>query len=311
MLFEGVLFLLLRGVSGGRDNLLSVVRGRGAIKVAASRCFRAGNHGKLGMSMPDCMLLESGSIGQDGSTILGFLDSFLLRSRVASKIVAATDGRISSNNRQLGMSMPDCMLLESGSIGQDGSTILGFLDSFLLRSRVASKIVAATDGRISSNNRQLRMEVVMGGLLQGIEVGQDGSLLLGIFDGELSRSRGAVVVAPGAGGRVGRDDGLLGVGISMRQLAERGSVGQDLRLLVGFISTETGRSRRTVVVAAVAVASGGFDGLLGVEEGIGHEAKALGIGEDLVHHLLCASEKDTAEKDDMNESIVLGETQLT
>ena len=138
--------------------------------------------------------------------------------------------------------MPDSMLLESGSIGQDSSTILGFSERFLLRRRVASKIVASTGGGIGRDDGKLRVEVVTGGLLQGIEVGHDGSLLLGLLNGELSRSRRAVVVAPGAGGGVGRDDGLLGVGIGMRQSAERGSVGQDLCLLVGFLSAETGRS---------------------------------------------------------------------
>jgi len=129
------------------------------------------------------------------------------------------------------------------------------------------------------------VEIVPGSPPENIEIGHDGGLLLGLLDAETIRSRGAVVVAPGAGGGVGRDDGFLGMGVGMRQTTKRVGVGQDLSLLVGLLPAESGRGRGTVVVASVAVAPGGRDGLFGVEEGIGHETKALGIGEDLAHHL--------------------------
>ena len=239
--------------------------------------------------MPDGVQRQSGSVGKDGGTVFGLLERLLLGSRSSIKVVASARGRVTGHHRQLGMSMPDSMQLQSGSVGEGGGTVFSLLERLLLGSRSSIKVVASTGGRIAGSNRELRMEIIPSNPPEGIEIGHDGGLLLGVLDAETRRSRGAIVVAPGAGGGVGRDDRILGVGVGVRQTAKRGGVGQDMKLLVGLLQAETGRGRGAIVVASVAVAPGigRKDRLLGVEEGIGHETEALRIGENLAHHFLC------------------------
>ena len=255
---------------------------RGTVEVAAGAGRRvAGNDGKLGVGMPDGALLQSGSIGQDGGTILGLFDRLLLDTRGTVEVAAGAGRRVAGNDGELGVGIHDSLLLQSGSIGEDASPLLGLFDRLLLDTRGTVEVATSTGRRVAGNDGKLGVGMPDGALLQSGSIGQDGGTILGLFDRLLLDTRGTVEVAAGAGRRVAGNDGELGVGIHDRMLLQSGSIGEDASPLLGLFDRLLLDSRGTVEVAAGAGHGvAGNDGLFGMEVSAGHFFEGLGVGQN-------------------------------